>query len=136
MHVLLATDGSQQALKAARFLGTLANPAAIGRITVVAVIRPLAAMLSLRFGVRRGEDLCGLDRRERAVVAFFGVRGIGSVYSLAYALGQAEFPDARWLWSTVAFTIVASVVIHGVSVNPAMRWVERHRGPQAEVTST
>lgn len=44
MHVLLATDGSQQALKAARFLRTLVNPAAIGRITVIAVIRPLAAV--------------------------------------------------------------------------------------------
>lgn len=108
----------------------------VAGLALILVIRPLAASLSLRFGVRRGEDLCGLDRRERAVVAFFGVRGIGSVYYLAYALGQAEFPDARWLWSTVAFTIVASVVIHGVSVNPAMRWVERHRGPQAEVTST
>jgi nucleotide-binding universal stress UspA family protein len=44
MHVLLATDGSQQSLKAARFLGALVNPAAIERITVIAVIRPLAAV--------------------------------------------------------------------------------------------
>lgn len=44
MHVLLATDGSQQSLKAARFLGTLVNPASVERITVIAVIRPLAAV--------------------------------------------------------------------------------------------
>ena len=44
MHVLLATDGSQQSLKAARFLGALVNPSVIVRITVVAVIRPLAAV--------------------------------------------------------------------------------------------
>ena len=44
MHVLLATDGSQQSLKAARFLGTLANPSTIEKITVIAVIRPLAAV--------------------------------------------------------------------------------------------
>ncbi len=44
MHVLLATDGSQQALKAARFLGALVDPAAVERITVIAVIRPLAAV--------------------------------------------------------------------------------------------
>lgn len=44
MHVLLATDGSQQSLKAARFLGTLVDPAAVERITVIAVIRPLAAV--------------------------------------------------------------------------------------------
>lgn len=44
MHVLLATDGSQQSLKAARFLGTLVNPSTIEKITVLAVIRPLAAV--------------------------------------------------------------------------------------------
>lgn len=44
MHVLLATDGSQQSLKAARFLGALVNPATIQKITVVAVVRPLAAV--------------------------------------------------------------------------------------------
>lgn len=44
MHVLLATDGSQQSLKAARFIGTLVNPSTIQKITVVAVIRPLAAV--------------------------------------------------------------------------------------------
>lgn len=44
MHVLLATDGSQQSLEAARFLSTLVNPSTIEKITVVAVIRPLAAV--------------------------------------------------------------------------------------------
>ncbi len=44
MHVLIATDGSKQSLEAARFLGTLVNPATIRRITVVAVVRPLAAV--------------------------------------------------------------------------------------------
>lgn len=44
IHVLIATDGSKQSLKAARFLGALVNPATIERITVVAVVRPLAAV--------------------------------------------------------------------------------------------
>ncbi len=44
VHVLIATDGSKQSLKAARFLGTLVNPATVERITIVAVIRPLAAV--------------------------------------------------------------------------------------------
>lgn len=44
MHILIATDGSQGSLKAARLLGTLVNPATVTRITVVAVIRPLAAV--------------------------------------------------------------------------------------------
>lgn len=43
-HVLIATDGSTQSLKAAQFLGELVNPASLERITVLAVIRPLAAV--------------------------------------------------------------------------------------------
>ncbi|WGF90296.1 universal stress protein [Marinivivus vitaminiproducens] len=44
MHVLVTTDGTQQSLKATRFLGNLVNPATVAKITVLAVIRPLAAV--------------------------------------------------------------------------------------------
>ena len=54
-----------------------------------------------------------LGPRERLVTAFFGVRGVGSIYYLAFATGQAEFGGTRVLWSTVAFTIVLSVLVHG-----------------------
>ncbi|MGI8856685.1 MAG: hypothetical protein ACR2JW_13130 [Thermomicrobiales bacterium] len=40
MHILLATDGSEQAVAAARFLRTLVNPAALERVTVLAVSLP------------------------------------------------------------------------------------------------
>jgi hypothetical protein len=32
-----------------------------------------------------------------------------------------------WLWSTVAFTVVASVLLHGVLAKPAMDATRRHR---------
>ena len=51
-----------------------------------------------------------MDPCERIVTAFFGVRGIGSLFYLAYAAGQVHFEDLRWLWSTVAFTIGLSVL--------------------------
>lgn len=44
MHVLVTTDGTQQSLKATRFLRDLVNPETVTKITVVAVIRPLAAV--------------------------------------------------------------------------------------------
>jgi len=44
MHVIIATDGSKQSLAAARHLKSFADPARISDITVVAVIRPLAAV--------------------------------------------------------------------------------------------
>jgi len=44
MHVIVATDGSRQSLAAARHLKSFADPATITDISVVAVIRPLAAV--------------------------------------------------------------------------------------------
>lgn len=44
MHVLIATDGSEHSLQAARFLDTLVDPAKVTRVTVVAVLSPLAAV--------------------------------------------------------------------------------------------
>ena len=44
MHVIVATDGSKQSLAAARHLKSFANPASITDVSVVAVIRPLAAV--------------------------------------------------------------------------------------------
>jgi nucleotide-binding universal stress UspA family protein len=43
-HVLIATDGSEQSLKAARYLRSLLNPASLERVSVLAVVRPLAAV--------------------------------------------------------------------------------------------
>jgi NhaP-type Na+/H+ or K+/H+ antiporter len=98
-------------------------------VALVFAIRPLAGWLALSVGSRgvgdRRHDQ--LERRERLVTAFFGVRGVGTVYYLAYAFGQASFPEQRWLWSTAAFTIVLSVVVHGIAVTPVMRRLERHR---------
>ena len=98
-------------------------------LALVFVIRPLAGWLALSVGRRGVGDRRpgGLERRERLVTAFFGVRGVGTVYYLAYAFGHATFPEQRWLWSTAAFTIVLSVVVHGVAVTPVMRRLERHR---------
>jgi nucleotide-binding universal stress UspA family protein len=44
MHVIVATDGSKQSLAAAQHLKSFADPARITDLTVVAVIRPLAAV--------------------------------------------------------------------------------------------
>lgn len=44
MHVVIATDGSKQSLAAAKHLRSLAAPEAISDVTVLAVVRPLAAV--------------------------------------------------------------------------------------------
>ncbi len=78
------------------------------------VIRPLATMLTL---VRTP-----LSRAQRAFIAWFGVRGVGSVYYLAYALSQGVPAEAAQTLADITLVVVAtSIVVHGVSVTPLMR---------------
>lgn len=96
-------------------------------VALVFVVRPLAGWLSLRGRPRDAGLPGGLGRREMLATAFFGVRGIGSLYYLAFAAGEHAFSDERWLWSTVAFTILLSVMVHGTLATPVMRYLERRR---------
>ena len=88
-------------------------------VAVLLVVRPITAWLALP------RDC--LERPEQAVVAVFGIRGIGSLYYLAYALNAAEFPEARQLWAIVGVIVLASIVAHGVAVTPAMRALDKRR---------
>lgn len=109
-------------------LRSLPWEAVLVALLLVFVIRPLAGLVGM--GVRRSTCRIGdhvLTRGERLAISFFGVRGIGSLYYLAYATGQAHFAEQQVLWSTVAFTIALSVLVHGITATPAMRWLERTR---------
>ncbi|GAA3447559.1 cation:proton antiporter [Planomonospora venezuelensis] len=101
--------------------------AAVGLLLLL-VIRPLTGWLA-GLGGRAGP-------RERGVTAFFGIRGIGSLFYLAYALGQTGFGvPAAELWAVVAFTVLASVVLHGVTATPVMARLDRMRARAAESTA-
>ena len=88
-------------------------------LAVVFVVRPVAGGLALALGTN-GPEEGGLSRRQRWAAAFFGVRGVGSIYYLAYAAGEAPVLGANWLWSTVSFTIITSVFVHGALATPVM----------------
>jgi sodium/hydrogen antiporter len=94
-------------------------------LALILLIRPLAGLLALEIRAGAGERRGGPVRPERAVVAFFGVRGVGSFYYLAYAVGEAPELGSAWLYATVSFTIVASVIIHGISATPVIAWLDR-----------
>jgi NhaP-type Na+/H+ or K+/H+ antiporter len=84
---------------------------------LIFVVRPLVGWLSLTGTILR--------KRERLVVAFYGVRGIGSVYYLAYAGHHTKLVNEYELWCIVAFTILLSTVVHGLTAGIA---VERATG--------
>ncbi|MGB7817917.1 MAG: cation:proton antiporter [Ornithinibacter sp.] len=95
-------------------------------LALVFLVRPIAGYVAF-LGHHTHVGIAGLTRRERLVVAFFGVRGVGSIYYLAYAAGATTFTEERWLWSTVGFTVALSVVVHGVLATPVMRRLDERR---------
>ncbi len=96
--------------------------AAIG-LALILVVRPVAGLVALL--PFSGNDPHPVSRPEQLTIAFFGVRGVGSIYYLAYAAGEDPLLAQDWLWSTVAFTVVASVLVHGVLATPVMARLDR-----------
>ncbi|WP_210486900.1 cation:proton antiporter [Microvirga antarctica] len=86
-------------------------------VIVVFLVRPIAAWVSL--------SRVGCPASERAVISFFGIRGIGSIYYLAYALTRGVFAEPDLLWSTLGLVILISILIHGATVTPVMRFLDR-----------
>ncbi|HTH61425.1 MAG TPA: cation:proton antiporter [Paraburkholderia sp.] len=82
-------------------------------------IRPLAVVLTLA-----GSPA---SRTQRRLIGWFGIRGIGSVYYLAYAFEQGPVSQVAPLAAPALGVIVASVVVHGVSAAPLMGWYQRLR---------
>ncbi|SLN17724.1 cation:proton antiporter [Pseudooctadecabacter jejudonensis] len=78
-------------------------------LALIFVIRPLGGLLSL-ITLNCGE----MSRRS---VAFFGIRGMGSVFYIAYAQNHADFADIDAVWRIAAVTILLSIIIHGYAAN-------------------
>jgi len=95
--------------------------------------RELCFLAAVFFLVRPACVLFGLaGAKEPALrlgmLAWFGIRGIGSIYYLMFAINHHLSPDlARQLTSLTLLTIVASIFAHGISVTPLMRFYEKRR---------
>ena len=78
-------------------------------VALIFVIRPVSGFLAL-IGV-------DCERMSRSKVAFFGVRGMGSVFYIAYAQTHADFADMDTVWRIAAITILISIAVHGFAAN-------------------
>ncbi|WP_175874095.1 cation:proton antiporter [Burkholderia sp. BCC0397] len=95
--------------------------AALAVVLFVAV-RPLAVLLTLT-GSRA-------THAQRRLMAWFGIRGIGSFYYLLFALEHGPSEVVRPLAAPVLAVVSASVVAHGISATPLMNWyyrLQQHR---------
>lgn len=88
-------------------------------LLLILVVRPVSGLI----GLARGKT----GPRERRVIAFFGVRGIGSLFYIAYAVTHGDFPEQDALWRIICLVVIGSVLIHGVTAAPVMDYLDRER---------
>ncbi|HBY77361.1 MAG TPA: sodium:proton antiporter, partial [Cyanobacteria bacterium UBA11148] len=85
---------------------------------LIFIIRPLGALISTI-----GENY---SPTRRWLFGWFGIRGVGSIYYLSYALGEGLKGEVGEQIAWITFiTIVISVVLHGISATPLMNWYEQ-----------
>jgi NhaP-type Na+/H+ or K+/H+ antiporter len=86
---------------------------------ILVVVRPVAGYIGLTPG-KTGP-------KERAVISFFGVRGVGSLFYIAFALQEGEFPGGEHLWALTSLVVIGSIVLHGATATPIMAMLDRRR---------
>jgi len=105
-------------------IGSMVTPFGIGQVgwagwllvpVLLFVIRPLATAVAFLGS--------SMSAGERAFIGWFGVRGIGSLYYVAVALGLGilSVEESRTLFWAVVACIIVSVVLHGISAAPLSR---------------
>lgn len=105
-------------------LPTIQVPAGAGWFLPVLflVLRPVSVELGLL-----GSPV---SHKQRALISWFGIRGIGSIYYLMYAVnhGLPRSLAESFIAITLA-TVAVSIVLHGLSVTPLMRRYTKWTGP-------
>lgn len=85
------------------------------------LVRPLSVVVGLA-GSRRTTPT------QRRLIGWFGIRGIGSLYYLCYALNHGlPTGPAQTLAALTVAVVVSSIVAHGISVTPLMQKYRRRR---------
>src|SRR5581483_399334 len=116
-------------------IGELVIVVIVGALLVPATFatKNLGDLLLLFFIIRPIAIFIGLARTplgtvEKGLIGWFGIRGIGSLYYLAYAI-QRGLPRSRMeaVANTVLAAIAISVAMHGMTVTPLMNWYARQR---------
>lgn len=85
------------------------------------LVRPLSVAVGAA-GSRR------TSAAQRRLIGWFGIRGIGSLYYLCYALNHGlTAGHAQTLVALTFAVVVSSIVAHGISVTPLMAQYRRRR---------
>ena len=94
-------------------LDHLTWPMAIGGVLFVLLIRPVTSLIAL-IGIP-------IHVKEKLAIGFFGIKGMGSIFYLAFALQEAKFPRVEELWAIVSFVVLLSIIVHGLTATSIMQ---------------
>ncbi|MBG1267904.1 cation:proton antiporter [Nostoc sp. WHI] len=99
------------------------------------IIRPVGVWISTIGKRSLDSHRRTLHPGTRWLFGWFGIRGVGSLYYLGYAFGNGLKGEAaeEIAWITYT-TIVVSVIVHGISATPLMKWYERNIANQRNAT--
>ncbi len=86
-------------------------------LAILFIVRPVVGYVALI-----GSPL---PRRDRILLAYLGIRGLGSIYYLAYGLNHGDFGDSERLWAVTGFIVLVSILVHGITATPLMALIER-----------
>ncbi|KST63700.1 cation:proton antiporter [Mastigocoleus testarum] len=105
-------------------------------VSLLFIIRPLSVWISTigkRFVYPQRKNFQPVNR---LLFSWFGIRGIGSLYYLSYALGHGVEgePAQQISWITYT-TVIASITLHGITATPLMNWYNKHHADRPEVNS-
>lgn len=101
------------------------------------VIRPVGAWISTI-----GQRPLNSPRRNfhpatRWLFGWFGIRGVGSLYYLAYAFSHDLKGEVAEQISWIVYTtVVVSVILHGISATPLMNWYEHQVATKKSLAHT
>jgi NhaP-type Na+/H+ or K+/H+ antiporter len=104
-------------------LGALTFTGGLLAVGIVLLVRPVAGWLGML-----GSPA---DRTDRMAIAFFGIRGMGTVYYLAHAVNLERFPRAAEVWAVAIAAILASILVHGATATAAFAAIDRRLDARA-----
>lgn len=97
-------------------------PLLLFALALVLIVRPLAALATMACAGP------GIGPTQRRLIAWFGIRGVGSLYYLLFAREQGLGDTlAATLSAACLVSIAVSIVLHGVSATPLMAWYQTRR---------
>jgi NhaP-type Na+/H+ or K+/H+ antiporter len=101
------------------FIDSWQVPYVVAALLMLCIVRPLSVIVGLAGS--------GEPWKRRTAISWFGIKGIGSLYYLMYAIEHGVPEDqAVTMISTVLVVVAVSIVLHGITAKPILEAYSRN----------